>query len=249
MNYFQSIKQDNSGILINDEFKCMQVLGTLYGKNASYAYDYNENAYYLNTGNINANDVIWGYQLKAFDGAGPVSFHIRRWNDNTLRIRIFPSLDHFAAHDDWTARDDSLMGKLILYALTENTNIPKTDHGAGMEIYSGDGKILFSSFYPILKIIHTSAGDGYKGSLPVETNTERFSDPITFNGCGIFIPCGYKTGIDRDVASSEAAPGVKVVGDTVTCYYVFVNCTSRHRRPGPERALFYDTFDYIVGEI
>lgn len=247
MNYFQSIKQDNSGILINDEFKCMQVLDTLYGKNASYAYDYNENAYYLNTGNINANDVIWGYQLKAFDGAGPVSFHIRRWNNNTLRIRIFPYYDRAFSNDQWTGRNDSLMDKLVLYALTENTNIPKTDHGAGMEIYGGDGKILFSSFYPILKIIHTSAGDSFKDSP--RSNTYRFSDPITFNGCGIFIPCGYRASIDRYAQSLESAPGVKVVGNTVTCYRIEIGCTSKHRRPGPESTLFYDTFGYIVGEI
>ena len=247
MNYFQSIKENGSGILINDEFKCMQVLGTLYGKNASYAYDYDENAYYLNTGSINANDVIWGYQLKAFDGAGPVAFHIRRWNNNTLRIRIFPHYDRVIDNDSWTARNDSLMSKLVLYALTENTNIPKTDHGAGMEIYGGDGKILFSSFYPILKIIHTSTGDGFKGSS--QGNTHRFSDPITFNGCGIFIPCGYNASIDRSQMSAETAPGVKVVGNTVTCYYIGVSCTSRYRRPGPESALFYNTFDYIVGEI
>lgn len=247
MNYFQSIKENGSGILINDEFKCMQVLGTLYGKNASYAYDYNENAYYLNTGNINANNVIWGYQLKAFDGAGVAAFHIRRWNNNTLRIRIFPYYDRELSHDQWTARNDSLMSKLVLYALTENTNIPKTDHGAGMEIYDGNGKILFSSFYPVLKILHTSTGDGLKDSTP--SNTQRFSDPITFNGCGIFIPSGYTAEIDRSMESFEAVPGIKVVGNTATCYRVVVNCTSRHRRPGPDSALFYDCFSYIVGEI
>lgn len=248
MNYFQSIKQNGSDILINDEFKCLQVINTLYGRNASYEYDYNENAYYLNTGGVNANDVVWGYQLKALDGLGVVSFHIRRWDNNTLRIRIFPYHDREIANDNWVARDDSLMNKLVLYALTENTNIPKTEHGAGIEIYGGDGKILFSSFHPTLKILHTSTEDGWKDDNS-SSNTHRFSEPITFSGNGIFIPCGYNASVDRDQDCLESAPAVSVSGNTATCYYRSVYCTSRHRRPGPDRALFYSCFDYIVGEI
>lgn len=181
------------------------------------------------------------------DGLGVVSFHIRRWNSNTLRIRIFPYYGRGIDSDNWTVRDDSLMNKLVLYALTENTNIPITEHGAGIEIYGGDGKILFSSFYPTLKILHTSAEDGWKDHS--SSNTLRFSEPITFNGNGIFIPCGYNARVDRSVDCSESAPAVSVSGNTATCYYRNVYCTSRHRRPGPDSALFYNCFDYIVGEI
>lgn len=250
--YFESISTNGDVILIDDSFKCMQVIKVFDGNKATYKYEYNEDVYYLYTGNVDAKRVIWGVGLDELNGLGVVTLDWERINESQLRIRIWKG-GKIDFNDQWTQRNDPLINKLKFYAFTDIQDFTKSSHLTGLEIYANNGRVLYSSSRKALSILKVFTNA--KGYAKFTENTNLYNEQEYINSTvmwrtkGVLIYTGWDFFIDREAMCSCSGVGVKVDGKTATLHRCFMGTTSRNRRPGMYNALFYNTDGVVIGEL
>lgn len=252
--YFESVSTNGDVVLIDDTFQCSQVMGTFYGANAVYRHEYNEDVYYINTGDVNAKNVVWGLGLDELSDAGIVGFDINRWSNTQIRIRLFKG-GRLNSNDQWTKRDDALMHRMVFYAFSDQTKLTASEHLTGLEIFDSAGSVLYSTSRQALNVLNMfTFGKSNDVSGQIEENDNRWGQEIINTGYswrtkGVIIPTGHWMSIDRNVWSVIATAGVNIHGKAGVLCYCSMEASSKFRRPGPYNGLSYNTMGALIGEL
>ena len=245
--YFES-KKENGSFVINDQYLAVQLLGAFKGEQATYKYQDNEDTYILNTGSLNAKEVIWGFSLNSIIGLGIQSVMFEPISETQLKIRLFKRTQETKEHNNtWTKRDDASIQKFIFYAFTYKRVFNKSANLTGIEIYDANGNVVYSSAIKAIHIKRVFSGKGWfrGGASGIEGSVS-----ISWNGEGVLIPIGYLLYIDRDVMCYGDVVGVSVNSSgNGTLYLTDFSCTSAHRRPTQYSKLLFNTLGCLICEL